>query len=80
MSTSSLQAKKTVYTPLTQEIPTTSGGGKVDPGMFVGIKSLLEVTAVKLVLLVQKLLLLVMKVNVAGIKVTTTERLQLLKG
>ncbi|GKA28215.1 putative ribonuclease H-like domain-containing protein [Tanacetum coccineum] len=44
------------------------------------IKSLLEVTAVKLVLLVQKLLLLVLKVNAAGIKVTTAERLQLLKG
>ncbi|GKB83969.1 hypothetical protein Tco_0950864 [Tanacetum coccineum] len=42
--------------------------------------NLLEVTAVKLVLLVQKLLLLVLKVNVAGIKVTTAERLQLLKG
>ncbi|GJW89964.1 hypothetical protein Tco_0167517 [Tanacetum coccineum] len=73
-------------------------------GRIVGIKSLLEVTAVKvlvtvakhklellvttasnvstarLVLLVQKLLLLVLKVNVAGIKVTTAERLQLLKG
>ncbi|GJW21768.1 hypothetical protein Tco_0032390 [Tanacetum coccineum] len=41
---------------------------------------LLEVTAVKLVLLVQKLLLLVLKVNAAGIKVTTAKRLQLLKG
>ncbi|GKD94923.1 hypothetical protein Tco_1374760, partial [Tanacetum coccineum] len=49
-------------------------------GRIVGIKSLLKVTAVKLVLLVQKLLLLVLKVNVAGIKVTTAERLQLLKG
>ncbi|GJR70738.1 hypothetical protein Tco_0016803 [Tanacetum coccineum] len=50
---------------------------------IVRIKRLLddlEVTAVKLVLLVQKLLLLVWKVNAAGIKVTTTERLQLLKG
>ncbi|GJZ51737.1 hypothetical protein Tco_0606252 [Tanacetum coccineum] len=47
---------------------------------IVGIKSLLKVTAVKLVLLVQKLLLLVLKVNAAGIKVTTAERLQLLKG
>ncbi|GKD34591.1 ribonuclease H-like domain-containing protein [Tanacetum coccineum] len=37
-------------------------------GRIVGIKSLLEVTAVKLVLLVQKLLLLVLKVNVAGIQ------------
>ncbi|GJR97174.1 hypothetical protein Tco_0269348 [Tanacetum coccineum] len=46
----------------------------------VGIKSLLEVTAAKLVLLVQKLLLLVLKVNAAGIKVTPAERLQLLKG
>ncbi|GKE67021.1 hypothetical protein Tco_1521182, partial [Tanacetum coccineum] len=34
----------------------------------------------QLVLLVQKLLLLVLKVNVVGIKVTTAERLQLLKG
>ncbi|GJZ96123.1 hypothetical protein Tco_0668457 [Tanacetum coccineum] len=33
-----------------------------------------------LVLLVQKLLLLVLKVNAAGIKVTSAERLQLLKG
>ncbi|GJU53247.1 hypothetical protein Tco_1226961 [Tanacetum coccineum] len=49
-------------------------------GRIVGIKSLLEVTAAKLVLLVQKLLLLVLKVNAAGIKVTTAERLQLLKG
>ncbi|GJR76127.1 putative ribonuclease H-like domain-containing protein [Tanacetum coccineum] len=46
-------------------------------GRIVGIKSLLEVTAVKLVLMVQKLLLLVLKVNAAGIKVTTAERLQL---
>ncbi|GJW14765.1 hypothetical protein Tco_0018898 [Tanacetum coccineum] len=37
-------------------------------GRIVGIKSLLEVTAVKLVLLVQKLLLLVLKVNAASIK------------
>ncbi|GKD99220.1 hypothetical protein Tco_1387204 [Tanacetum coccineum] len=44
--------------------------------LFVGIKSLLEVTAVKLVLLVQKLLLLVLKVNAAGIKVTTAERIK----
>ncbi|GKC10698.1 hypothetical protein Tco_1007480, partial [Tanacetum coccineum] len=42
----------------------------------VGIKSLLEVTAVKLVLMVQKLLLLVLKVNAAGIKVTTAERIK----
>ncbi|GJS55512.1 hypothetical protein Tco_0628874 [Tanacetum coccineum] len=49
-------------------------------GRIVRIKSLLEVTAAKLVLLVQKLLLLVLKVNAAGIKVTTAERLQLLKG
>ncbi|GKC55209.1 hypothetical protein Tco_1077954 [Tanacetum coccineum] len=48
-------------------------------GKTVGIKSLLEVTAIKLVLLVQKLLLLVLKVNVVGIKVTIAERLQLLK-
>ncbi|GJZ61842.1 hypothetical protein Tco_0617979, partial [Tanacetum coccineum] len=37
-------------------------------GRIVGIKSLLEVTAAKLVLLVQMLLLLVLKVNAAGIK------------
>ncbi|GJU24321.1 hypothetical protein Tco_1162942 [Tanacetum coccineum] len=42
-------------------------------GRIVGIKSLLEVTAVKL-------LLLVLKVNATGIKVTTAERLHLLKG
>ncbi|GJS77812.1 hypothetical protein Tco_0727693 [Tanacetum coccineum] len=42
-------------------------------GDTIGIKSLLEVTA-------PKLLLLVLKVNAAGIKVTTAERLQLLKG
>ncbi|GKA30246.1 hypothetical protein Tco_0716551 [Tanacetum coccineum] len=45
-------------------------------GRIVRIKSLLEVTAVKLVLLVQKLLLLVLKVNAAGIKVTTAERIK----
>ncbi|GKD93218.1 hypothetical protein Tco_1373055 [Tanacetum coccineum] len=49
----------------------------------VGIKRLLddlEVTTIKLVLLVQKLLLLVLKVNAAGLQVTTAVRLQLLKG
>ncbi|GJS28626.1 hypothetical protein Tco_0489246 [Tanacetum coccineum] len=46
-------------------------------GKIVGIKSLLEVTAAKLVLLVQKLLLLVLKVNAAGIKVTTAERIKI---
>ncbi|GJX48470.1 hypothetical protein Tco_0273660 [Tanacetum coccineum] len=54
-----------------------------DAGRIVMIKRLLDdlrVTAAKLVLLVQKLLLLVLKVNAAGIKVTTAERLQLLKG
>ncbi|GJT42151.1 ribonuclease H-like domain-containing protein [Tanacetum coccineum] len=40
------------------------------------MKILLEVTAMKLVLLVQKLLLLVLKVNAAGIKVTTVERIK----
>ncbi|GJV17821.1 hypothetical protein Tco_1363144 [Tanacetum coccineum] len=48
----------------------------------VRIKRLLDdlrVTAAKLMLLVQKLLLLVLKVNGAGIKVTTAERLQLLE-
>ncbi|GKB68331.1 retrovirus-related pol polyprotein from transposon TNT 1-94 [Tanacetum coccineum] len=51
---------------------------QVEKGFMVPvrIKSLLEVTAVKLVLLVQKLLLLVLKVNDAGIKVTTTERIK----
>ncbi|GJS81811.1 hypothetical protein Tco_0748352 [Tanacetum coccineum] len=43
-------------------------------GRIVGIKNLLEVTAAKLVLLVQKLLVLVFRVNAAGTK------LQLLKG
>ncbi|GJU07941.1 putative ribonuclease H-like domain-containing protein [Tanacetum coccineum] len=38
-----------------------------------------RVTAAKLMLLVQKLLLLVLKVNAAGMKVTTAERLQLLE-
>ncbi|GJX07729.1 hypothetical protein Tco_0195661 [Tanacetum coccineum] len=45
-------------------------------GRIVGIKSLLEVTAAKLVLLVQKLILLVLKVNATGIKVTTAERIK----
>ncbi|GKE44785.1 hypothetical protein Tco_1472069, partial [Tanacetum coccineum] len=48
----------------------------------VGIKRLLDdlrVTAAQLMLLVQKLLLLVLKVNVAGMKITTAERLQLLE-
>ncbi|GJY10890.1 hypothetical protein Tco_0379075, partial [Tanacetum coccineum] len=48
-------------------------------GRNVGIKSLFEVTTTQLMLLVQKLLLLVLKVNDAGIKVTTAERLQLLE-
>ncbi|GJY98376.1 ribonuclease H-like domain-containing protein [Tanacetum coccineum] len=49
---------------------------------LVGIKRLLDdlrVTAAKLMLLVQKLLLLVFKVNAAGMKVTSTERLHLLE-
>ncbi|GKC15970.1 hypothetical protein Tco_1012752 [Tanacetum coccineum] len=51
-------------------------------GRIVGIKRLLDdlrVTAAKLMLLVQKLLLLVLEVNAAGMKVTTAERLQLLE-
>ncbi|GJT15661.1 hypothetical protein Tco_0874367 [Tanacetum coccineum] len=48
-------------------------------GRIVGIKSLLEVTAAKLMLLVYKLLLLVLEVNAASINVTTTQRLRLLK-
>ncbi|GJT04008.1 hypothetical protein Tco_0838470 [Tanacetum coccineum] len=51
-------------------------------GRIVGIKRLhddLEVTAAKLMLLVYKLLLLVLKVNVASTKVTTAQRLRLLK-
>ncbi|GJS82235.1 hypothetical protein Tco_0748776 [Tanacetum coccineum] len=40
---------------------------------------LLEVTVVKLMLLVYKLLLLVLKVNAASTKVTTAQRLRLLK-
>ncbi|GJV39756.1 hypothetical protein Tco_1418196 [Tanacetum coccineum] len=39
----------------------------------------LEVTAAKLMLLVYKLLLLVLEVNAASTKVTTTQRLRLLK-
>ncbi|GKE95255.1 hypothetical protein Tco_1580110, partial [Tanacetum coccineum] len=56
------------------------GSGCYSP--IVGIKRLLddlEVTDAKLMLPVQKLLLLVLKVNVAGIKVTAAERLQLLE-
>ncbi|GJS59128.1 ribonuclease H-like domain-containing protein [Tanacetum coccineum] len=45
----------------------------------VGIKSLLEVTADKLMLLVYNLLLLVFRVNAASTKVTTAQRLRLLK-
>ncbi|GKB47548.1 hypothetical protein Tco_0898301 [Tanacetum coccineum] len=48
----------------------------------VKIKILLDdlrVTAAKLMLLVQKLLLLVLKVNAAGMKATTAERLQMLE-
>ncbi|GJU70791.1 hypothetical protein Tco_1262196 [Tanacetum coccineum] len=48
-------------------------------GRIVGIKSLLEVTAAKLMLLVYKLLLLVLKVNAASTKVKTAQRLRLLK-
>ncbi|GJS45722.1 hypothetical protein Tco_0595843 [Tanacetum coccineum] len=39
----------------------------------------LEVTTAQLMLLVQKLLLLVLKVNAVGIKVTIAERLQLME-
>ncbi|GKC59734.1 ribonuclease H-like domain-containing protein [Tanacetum coccineum] len=46
---------------------------------FVGIKSLLKVTAAKLMLLVYKLLLLMLKVNAASTNVTTAQRLRLLK-
>ncbi|GJW80698.1 hypothetical protein Tco_0144673 [Tanacetum coccineum] len=57
-------------------------------GRIVGIKSLLEVTAVKVLVTAAKhklvLLVILMKnmlsINVAGTKVTTAERLQLLKG
>ncbi|GJU25440.1 hypothetical protein Tco_1164061, partial [Tanacetum coccineum] len=45
-------------------------------GKIIRIKSLLEVTTAELVLLVQKLLLLMLKVNAAGIKVTTAERIK----
>ncbi|GKB91813.1 hypothetical protein Tco_0964085 [Tanacetum coccineum] len=48
-------------------------------GRIVGIKSFLEVTAVKLILLVYKLLLLVLKVNAASTKVITSQRLRLMK-
>ncbi|GJX63821.1 hypothetical protein Tco_0296721 [Tanacetum coccineum] len=50
--------------------------------VLVGIKRLLDdlrVTAAKLMLLVYKLLLLVLKVNAASTKVTTAQRLRLLK-
>ncbi|GKE33521.1 hypothetical protein Tco_1452843, partial [Tanacetum coccineum] len=48
----------------------------------VGIKRLLDdlkVTTAQLILLVYKLLLLVLKVNAASTKVTTAQRLRLLK-
>ncbi|GJT08583.1 hypothetical protein Tco_0843045 [Tanacetum coccineum] len=51
-------------------------------GRIVGIKRLLNglrVTDAKLMMLVYKLLLLVLKVNAASIKVTTAQRLRLLK-
>ncbi|GJS58363.1 hypothetical protein Tco_0653147 [Tanacetum coccineum] len=48
-------------------------------GRIIRIKNLLEVTAAKLMLLVYKLLLLVLKVNAASTKVTTAQRLRLLK-
>ncbi|GJW22950.1 hypothetical protein Tco_0033572 [Tanacetum coccineum] len=48
-------------------------------GRIIGIKSLLEVTAAKLMLLVYKLLLLVLEVNAASTKVTIAQRLRLLK-
>ncbi|GKD39373.1 hypothetical protein Tco_1259580, partial [Tanacetum coccineum] len=51
-----------------------------EKGRIVGIKRLLDdlrVTAAQLMLLVYKLLLLVFRVNAAGIKVITAERLQL---
>ncbi|GJV14470.1 hypothetical protein Tco_1359793 [Tanacetum coccineum] len=51
-------------------------------GRIVGIKRLLDdlrVTAAQLMLLVYKLLLLVLKVNAASTKVTTAQRLRLLK-
>ncbi|GKC60185.1 hypothetical protein Tco_1087783 [Tanacetum coccineum] len=48
-------------------------------GLLWIINVLLEVTAAKLMLLVYKLLLLMLKVNAASTKVTTTQRLRLLK-
>ncbi|GJZ41039.1 hypothetical protein Tco_0587925 [Tanacetum coccineum] len=48
-------------------------------GGIVKIKSFLEVTATKLMLLVYKLLLLVFRVNAASIKVTTAQILRLPK-
>ncbi|GJZ37262.1 hypothetical protein Tco_0583453 [Tanacetum coccineum] len=54
----------------------------IDDGRIVRIKRLLDdlrVTAAKLMLLVYKLLLLVLKVNAASTKVTTAQRLRLLK-
>ncbi|GJZ97513.1 hypothetical protein Tco_0669966 [Tanacetum coccineum] len=55
---------------------------KEDEGKIVGIKRLfddLRATAAKLMLLVYKLLLLVLKVNAASTKLTTAQRLRLLK-
>ncbi|GJY89649.1 hypothetical protein Tco_0504845 [Tanacetum coccineum] len=55
---------------------------KEDYGRIVGIKRLLDdlrVIAAQLMMLVYKLLLLVLKVNAASTKVTTAQRLRLLK-
>ncbi|GKF91731.1 hypothetical protein Tco_0275432 [Tanacetum coccineum] len=55
---------------------------RVKTKRIIGIKRLLDdlrVTAAQLMLLVYKLLLLVFKVNAAGIKVKTIKRLQLLE-
>ncbi|GKE59633.1 hypothetical protein Tco_1498818 [Tanacetum coccineum] len=47
--------------------------------LSIKLRLSVQVTIVRLMMLVQKLLLLVLKVNAAGIKLTTAERLQLLE-
>ncbi|GKA23829.1 hypothetical protein Tco_0709862, partial [Tanacetum coccineum] len=64
------------------QITRANGSSKMYLGRIIRIKRLLDdlgVSASKLMLLVQKLLLLVLKVNATGIKVTTAKRLQLLE-
>ncbi|GKE30044.1 hypothetical protein Tco_1445428 [Tanacetum coccineum] len=71
--------KETVELQIIMEVIPVEEEVAIDVGRIVGIKSILEVTAAKLMLLVYKLLLLVLKVNAASTKVTTAQRLRLLK-